>query len=172
MFLAGAAYAADRVCNEIPNASEPLSPPFLDCTGASWTVAFAAMHTKISQEYAFTNWRGIDWQSLYNKFLPLIVRAEADNDEAAYYQILRQYFLGVHDGHVSISPPEWDPLPLSLNFITAQITANVGGDYGLIITPTSNGAYVVSYLTPRGSASSANIKLGDEVVSWNNIPIA
>lgn len=164
-------HAANQSCTVIPDHTHPLYPSFLDCTGVgvSWTEAFDEMHAKISKEYAFTDWRGINWQNLHSTFRLLIANAETHKDEAAYYQTLRDYFLSIHDGHVAISPKTDDS---SKAFVSQQLSANIGGDYGLIITPTDDGKYIVSYLTSGGSASSAGIKLGDEVVSWKNIAIA
>ena len=163
-FTTNAHHTASPYCTAIY-----LPPPdtsFLNCIGVPWIDAFNEMHNKISKEYAFTDWRGIDWLSLHKTTLDKIVAA--GSNEAAYYQALRDYFSSVHDGHVAISPKTDED---SKAFVNQQLSANIGGDYGLIITPTDDGKYIVSYLTTNGSAKEQGIKLGDEVVSWKNSPI-
>lgn len=160
--------SVNNTCISTPIPGAPDSFPYLlDCSGVMWTEAFHEMHAKISQEYAYSEWRGVNWQALYNTFAPMVAYAENSQNEAAYYQALRGYFTSIHDAHIRIVPTD---MP-SAEFIANELSTHVGGSYGLIITKTNNGKFVASYLLPNGSAIRAGIKLGDEVMYWNNIPI-
>ena len=60
-------------------------PDPADYSGLAWTDAFKAAHDKFSREYAFGDWKGVDWTGLSGRFLPRITQAQADGDEKAYY---------------------------------------------------------------------------------------
>ena len=51
-------------------------PDPADYSALTWTDAFKAAHDKFSREYAFSDWKGIDWPGLYSRFLPSIVQAQ------------------------------------------------------------------------------------------------
>ncbi|MEA4807496.1 hypothetical protein, partial [Acetobacterium wieringae] len=46
-----------------------------DFSDLSWTAAFEALHETLAQEYAFTEWKGIDWDSLHATYAPQIAAA-------------------------------------------------------------------------------------------------
>ncbi|MFA5263785.1 MAG: serine hydrolase domain-containing protein, partial [Opitutaceae bacterium] len=68
-------------------ASLPLSgytyPDPADFSALTWTAAFEAAHAKFSREYAFGDWKAVDWLDLYNRFMPRIVHAQAAGYEKA-----------------------------------------------------------------------------------------
>ena len=41
-----------------------------DFSGLPWSEAFEKLHGKFSREYAFTDWKRINWPALYAKFNP------------------------------------------------------------------------------------------------------
>jgi hypothetical protein len=43
-----------------------------DYSNLSWTESFAKMDRQLAREYAFTDWKGIDWNSLYNTYGPQV----------------------------------------------------------------------------------------------------
>ena len=62
-------------------------PGPLDASRLSWRRAFDGLHEKMVREYAFTAWKGIDWESLYAEYQPRIARAQAAGDADAYYPV-------------------------------------------------------------------------------------
>lgn len=64
--------------------------------------AFRRMHEKIAAEYAFTEWKGVDWPGLRARILPLIEAAAAAHDAVAYRAALQAYVAGLDDGHVNL----------------------------------------------------------------------
>lgn len=129
-------------------------PPRADLSGMTWQAAFKRLNDKMFREYAFTEWKGIQWQRLYLKYQPRIARAQATNDRVAYYLALREYTHELRDGHVGFTD---DPA------IFEQL---VGGGFGLILTKLDDGAVVATWIKPGGPAARAGIRVGARVVSW------
>jgi hypothetical protein len=56
-----------------------------DLSALTWTHAFRKLNQKLAREYAFTEWKGIDWAALRHKYEPRVARAEASGDIERYY---------------------------------------------------------------------------------------
>jgi carboxyl-terminal processing protease len=145
-----------------------LPPEPGDHSKLSWVRAFDALHEQFSREYAFTEWKGIDWEALYAKYLPRIVTAEWAGDLGAYYVALKQYALETRDGHVGPSAATED----AGRVVTAAMDRLVGGGYGLIATRLDDGRLVASWVKSGGPAAAAGIRLGAELVRWDGEPVA
>jgi hypothetical protein len=51
-----------------------------DFSALSWSDAFSHLHGRLAREYAFTDWKGVDWAALEGEFGARIRDAEAAND--------------------------------------------------------------------------------------------
>ncbi len=132
-----------------------------DFSTMSWTDAFAASSAYLEERYAFTEWRGIDWEELSLTYAPKIADAEKENDSAAYYRALREFSDAIPDGHVMVA---------SRDDFGAKY-ADVGGGYGLAVGRLDSGKVIVTYVANGSAAEKAGIRFGDEVVAWNGRPI-
>ena len=126
-----------------------------DFSDKGWVDAFDSMHAKFSVEYAFTDWKGIDWPALRTEFRPLVVQAQADSDEAAFYMAMRRYAFSVPDGHISLSAEELD-----------LKRSQVGGGFGLAAAELDDGTITAYYVVPGGPAGQAGVEAGAEIVQW------
>jgi carboxyl-terminal processing protease len=129
-----------------------------DFQNESWSDAFLSLHTLIKERYAFTRWRAVDWDTLYQTYAPTIAEAEKTQDKAAYYRALREYLYAVPDGHVVILATEDE-------FGAKQ--ADIGGGYGLSLVQLDSGDVVVGYVANGSAAEKEGIRFGDEVTAWN-----
>ncbi|MDP3150728.1 MAG: hypothetical protein Q8N83_16530 [Ignavibacteria bacterium] len=66
----------------------------------SFTAAFDSLHKKLSVYYAFTEWKNINWQNLYNEFKPRIITAETQNDSSGFIMAMKEYTFRIPDGHM------------------------------------------------------------------------
>ena len=80
--------------------------PTTDYSTQSWLEAFGSLHSRISAEYAFTEWKGVDWDALGNACRAKIEQAQASDDFNAYYVALRQYGNAIPDGHGRVLPTQ------------------------------------------------------------------
>ncbi len=153
--LITALYYVGLYALEIPSIDHPT-----DLSDQSWISAFEKMHTELGAKYAFTEWKGINWDNLYARFHPRIETAEANNDKRAFYLALREYAHSIPDGHIEL---EGDDLGLKRE--------QIGGSYGFAVTQLDDDSFIVSALLKDGAAAQAGIKVGAEIVSLDNTPI-
>ncbi len=130
-------------------------------SGLGWTQAFESGHAKFSREYAFTEWKGVDWEALRQKFSSLIASAESRADAGALVEALRAYAFAIPDGHISINGPGLDK----------AILAHSGGGYGFTVAEVDEGGIMVNYLAPGGPAARAGMRVGAEIIEWNLLPV-
>ncbi len=134
-------------------------PP--DFSSMTWSDAFRETCAYMEERYAFTEWRGVDWDALYATYAPKIAQAEENEDNAAYYRTLREFVYAIPDGHVLVLSPD--------DFGAKH--ADIGGGYGLAVAGLDSGEVIVTYVANGSDAERAGIRFGDEVVSWNGRPI-
>ena len=159
LLLACTAIAAAS-CGSSPTASSYKPPAAADYSKLTWTQAFEKLQAKFSREYAFTEWKGINWKALYQKYQPIVARAQASKDQNAYYLALREYTHTMRDGHVSVKPDDM-----------TVYQAVAGGGFGLVVTKLDNGQVVATWVTDGGPAAAAGMKLGAQIVKWDGKPV-
>jgi C-terminal processing protease CtpA/Prc len=155
-------FTFDRSRHVTMNLVEPEGLSLDDFSALSYSEAFEEMWAMMSQEYSFTELKGIDWDALYDEFAPRFAAAEADDDADAYMLALRDYLWSIPDGHVGFSFDQ------SLQTLFQQETS---GGLGMAIRDTSDGRVIVNFLTPAGPAEAAGIQLGAVILEINGEPI-
>ncbi len=152
-------FVFDRAREQKIDLIEPEGAALDDFSGLSYVEAFDAMLDKMSKEYAFTEYKGIDWETLRAEYRPRVEEAQRRRDRLAYLRALRDLLWSIPDGHIS-GP-----------FVTQDFRDAAGGGLGLNIRELSDGHVIVTYLLPGGPAERAGIKLGAEIVEINGKPI-
>jgi carboxyl-terminal processing protease len=132
-----------------------------DLSNMTWSDAFRETCAYMEERYAFTEWRGVDWDSLYSTYAPKIADAEKNRDAAAYYRTLREFVYAIPDGHVMAAARD--------DFGAKH--ADIGGGYGLAVARLDSGKVIVTYVANGSDAERAGVRFGDEVVSWNGRPV-
>lgn len=129
-----------------------------DYSKLSWTDAFGQLYHRISKEYAFTDWKGIDWPKLYEEYMPKIQSAQSENNFDAYYIALSDFINQIPDGHVRLDR-------------NAEIDGKyIGGGFGFIVAKIEDGRIIVTWVDPSGPAWAAGIQEGAELIEWNGQP--
>ena len=152
-------FVFDRAREQKIDLIEPEGAALDDFSDLSYVDAFDAMLDKMSKEYAFTEYKGINWDALRAEFRPRIEEAQRRRDRLAYLRALRDLLWRIPDGHVS-GP-----------FISEDFWAEAGGGLGLNIRELSDGRVIVTYVLPGSPAEQAGIKLGAEITEINGRPI-
>ncbi len=137
------------------------SPPEADFSDMNWTEAFEALHKKMSAEYAFSEWKNIDWVALKKKYGEIIAKAEKKKQLSAYENALKEYTLSLPDGHVAIYGGNYQK----------NMTADIKASYGITLASVENDRIIVNYVDETSAAAKAGIKVGAEILSWNNTKI-
>jgi len=134
------AYYEERGASMAPIAANLIAEA-PDFSNLSWSDAFRETCAYMEERYAFTEWRGIDWDSLYLAYAPKIAEAERNRDSAAYYRTLREFVYAVQDGHALVRSP-----------------GDFGGGYGFSIAMFDMGKVIVTYVANGSGAEKAGIR--------------
>jgi C-terminal processing protease CtpA/Prc len=154
-------FTFDRSREANLNLLEPQGAELVDFSGLSYTNAFDAMVDMMRREYSFTEYKGINWDALYQEFYPRFQQAERDRDRTAYLFALRDFLWRIPDGHVG---------GVVRSLITYYWQETEGG-LGIAIRETDDGRVLVNFIAPNSPASNAGIQLGAEILSINGVPI-
>ncbi|MBE2269535.1 MAG: PDZ domain-containing protein [Anaerolinea sp.] len=130
-----------------------------DFSRMSYPEAFDAMIELFSTEYAFTEWKNLDWDALQKAWRPRFEQAQANNDVLEYRRALRDFLWTIPDGHVSAPFIQED-------FVTAVI-----GGIGMAIRELDDGRVLVTYVTPGAEADAEGIEVGAEILSIQGMPV-
>ena len=146
-----------------PSSSEFSYPEQADFGSLTWRDAFLAAHGKFSREYAFGEWKSVDWEGVAARFLPRVEKAQAEGDEKAFYLALHEYLFSIPDGHLSLSADN-PTIPL------AVARDLVGGGFGMSVAELDDGRIIAAGLIPGGAVAAAGMAPGAEILSWKGLP--
>ena len=153
-------FSFDRSRNPVVDLIEPEGIALVDYSDQTYTEAFNSLIDLMIKEYAFTEYKGIDWEAKRAEFLPRFEAADADEDSREYQRALRDFSWSIPDGHVS-GP-----------FISEDFQRDIAGGLGIAIRETEEGPVIVNFVTEGSPAEAAGITLGTEIVSIDGVPIA
>jgi carboxyl-terminal processing protease len=141
-------------------------PEVGDYSEMGWVEAFDSMHKKMVEEYAFTEWRNVDWALKKDEFRPLIEKAWETQDTQGYYIALRKYLFSIPDGHVA--------LIASRSFIDNGMgiyEQEVGGGFGMTVVLLDDGRLIANWVDAFGPAGLSGLQVGAEILAWDDKPV-
>jgi len=156
-------FTFDRARRQVIDLIEPQEAALVDYSGLSYTDAFDAMIDKLSKEYAFTEYKGIDWETIQRKYRTFFEEADATNNVQLYYDTLSEIVWSIPDGHVNVSPFG--------AFRDRFWQRNING-IGIAIGETDDGKVYATFVLPDSPAAQAGIQVGTEIVAMNGRPIS
>ena len=124
--------------------------------------AYDSMHQRASINYAFGEWKGIDWTAVNNLIRPRVISADLTQDTNAFYLALREYVAELPDGHVSVRGAGWDD---HKSFVRYR---QIGGSYGFALASLDDGRIVVRLVNPDSPAAQAGMKFGAVILEVND----
>jgi C-terminal processing protease CtpA/Prc len=130
-----------------------------DYSEMDYAEAFDALITQMSEEYAFTEEKGIDWDALRAEFAPRAASARSARD---FYTVVRDFTWAIPDGHIGISGGS------TINTFFAE----QGGSFGLVLAELSDERVIVTDVLPDLPGEKAGIQVGAEIVAWNGVPVS
>ncbi|WP_420643303.1 S41 family peptidase [Candidatus Leptofilum sp.] len=152
-------FTFDRSRNPVIDLIEPEGAALVDYSDLSYTEAFDALVDQLSNEYAFTEYKGIDWEALRDEYRPRFEDADTNNDELAYLRALRDFSWQIPDGHIS-GP-----------FLGDDFRAAAIGGIGIAIRELDDGRVLVNFLLEDGPAAEAGMEIRSEILEMNGQPI-
>jgi carboxyl-terminal processing protease len=112
----------------------------------------------IEDHYYDPKFHGIDWQAKRALFRPAAARAGSSHE---FYELLRQMIASLRDAHTRVYSPDekfdwWNP-----RFVTVGLTMR-----------EVEGVPTIIYIEPGSPASRTDLRVGDAIVSIDDIPVA
>ncbi len=153
-------FTFDRAREQVIDLIEPEGAALVDYSDLSYTEAFDALVDQLKNEYAFTEYKGIDWEALREEFRPEFAAADKAQDADRYREALGRFALAIPDGHVS-GP-----------FLRDAFREAILGGVGLAVKELDDGRVLAVFLTEGGQAEQAGIERGAEILAVNGVPIS
>lgn len=148
-------FTFDRSRDQVIDLYEPKGTALVDYSELSYTEAFDSLVEQLKKEYAFTEYKGIDWDALHATLRPRFEMADSSEDADAYRAALRDFALSIPDGHVA------GPV------LVDEILEAIGGGIGIAIRELDDGRVLVNFLLEGGPADTNGIQLGAEILTIN-----
>lgn len=152
-------FVFDRTAKPIIDLIESEDAELDDFSHMSYVDAFDAMIELLRHEYAFSEYKNLNWDELKAQFRPQIEEAQANSDRAAYRRALRDLAWSIPDGHVS------GPIEIE-DFQREAI-----GGLGIAMRELDDGRVLVTFLSSGGQAEQAGVQVRAEIIAINNKPI-
>ena len=156
-------FTFDRSAEPVVNLIEGEASEADDFSEMDYTAAFDAMLDKFRREYAFTEYKGIDWDAKRAEYRPRFEQAQADADPEAYEFALRDFAWSIPDSHVGVS---FGPA------VYRGFREAIAGGVGIAIRELDGGRIVVNFLLEDSPADEAGIELRAEILEINRQPAA
>lgn len=141
---------------------EPEGAALDDFSSLSYPEAFDAMVDLFRKEYAYTEFKNMDWDELHARFRPEFEAAEDNNDQTAYVETLRNFYLEIPDGHMMF--------PLFPQLVDRFVEETDGG-LGIAIRELDDGRVITNFVLPGSPAADEGIELGAEILGIDGVPI-
>ncbi|MBI3958731.1 MAG: hypothetical protein HY328_07975 [Chloroflexi bacterium] len=152
-------FTFDRSRHPVIDLIEPEGAALVDLSGESYPDAFNQFVDILAKEYAFTEYKEIDWEAKREEFLPLFQEAHDNQDSQAYLLALRDFAWSIPDGHVS-GP-----------FLVDDFRFATAGGMGVAIRELDDGRVIANFVLEGSEAEDAGIVPGAEILAFNDIPI-
>lgn len=152
-------FTFDRSQQQEIDLLEPETSALVDYSDLSYSDAFDNLVDKLSKEYAFTEYKNIDWEEIHTALRPQFEEADEQEDATLYRRALRDFARSIPDGH--ISGPQ----------LIDEFLEETGGGLGIAVRELDDGRVLVNFIQPGSPADEAGIELSAEVISINGQPI-
>lgn len=120
----------------------------------------------MKEHYVLSDYKGIDWDLLYEKYLLKFQQAEEAHDEVANYMAWNAFCMEFHDGHVRFSPSENEE-----QLMEEAGKKLAGNDYGLAMVALDSGGTAAVMVEEESAVSKAGIHNGTIITSWDGQPV-
>ncbi len=142
-----------------------LSPDYRD---VDFVQDFETGFSTMKERYILAQHKQIDWDALYEEYLPLFKEADKEHDEVKNYATWLKFTAEFYDGHVGflgISTRGDAQLEQKLNEYIS------GNDYGLSLMGLADGSFVAVNVEPDSALTAAGIHNGTVITGWDGMDI-
>lgn len=151
-------FTFDRAREQFIELYEPETAALIDYSDQDYPTAFASMVDLFRTRYAFTEHHNIDWQALYDAYLPRFIDAFSPFE---YALALRDFLWEIPDGHIN----------MSLDLLIPRFRDETDNGFGFAFRETDDGRFFVTFVTPNSPAANAGITVGAELLARDGVPL-
>jgi C-terminal processing protease CtpA/Prc len=155
-------FTFDRSAEVVIDLIEGEGSEVTDFSTLSYTEAFDAMVEKFRNEYAFTEYKGIDWDAMIAEFRPRFEEAEANEDLLVYFLAMRDFAWAIPDGHVDGG---------AFGALYNMFVEETEGGLGFAMRDVDDGRVIVNFVLDESPASEAGFEFGTEIIEMNGMPV-
>ena len=119
---------------------------------------------ELEHYYILRGHKEIDFDALRDKYIPLALEAQENNDEVAFAQAVTELAYEFHDGHLYCMVNDDDLSTL----LTEKLSGN---DYGFSMARLDDGSVIVILLDEESQAQSLGLYNGAVITKWDGISI-
>jgi C-terminal processing protease CtpA/Prc len=130
-----------------------------DLSDLSYVESFDGLIDLLKQKYAFTAYKGLDWEALRSEFRPRIQDAQNNRNNTAFRRALRDLSWRIPDGHVS-GPA-----------VAEDFQRDAAGGLGMVLRQLDDGRVLISQVLTNSAAANAGISPHTEIVSIDGTPV-
>ena len=112
------------------------------------------------EHYVLTEHKGVDFDALYEKYLPRFSEADENHDPVANYIAWCCFCAETHDGHNYFMPKDEDTVEEAFRLAS-------GNDYGLSLMKLTDGSIVAVNVEDSDFFKTAGIRNGTIITSWD-----
>lgn len=124
--------------------------------GTDYVEQFQKTFAEMRLHYNLSEHKKIDWDGLYQKYLPLFEEVDQKQDQRKNALTWQAFSVEFHDGHVDY---------------TESVEQEAGNDYGLALMTLDNGKTVAVNVDKDSAAFMAGIKNGTVITEWDHVEI-
>lgn len=136
------------------------SPMVHNYTRMSYTESIRSMMDTLEKEYCLSSWKRIDYDALYQEYLPRVEEAERKNDEVEFAAIITEVTYHFYDSHT------YTYFTSDIDLRTREYMA--GNDYGLSMIRVDDGSIIAVSVEPDCEANKLGIHDGTTITAWDN----
>lgn len=119
----------------------------------------------MKEHYILTEHKGVDFDALYEEYLPMFEEANKNHDEVANYIAWSCFCAETHDGHNYFLPKEDET-------VEAALKRAAGNDYGLSLMTLADGRVAAVNVEDNDFFKEMGIHNGTIITSWDGREIA
>jgi carboxyl-terminal processing protease len=125
-----------------------------------YTADFKDGFETLKTRYVLGEYKGIDWDALYEKYLPRFEAVDRTHDEVENAVLWQEFVQEFYDGHVTFTPTSEKTQELASQRVC-------GNDYGLSLMDLSDGRTVAVNVEPDSAVTQAGIHNGTVITAWD-----
>ncbi len=137
-----------------------MSPFYFNHSRESYTESFHSLVKDMDRYYILKEWKEVDFAALEEKYMPMVLEAEQEQDGEKFADAVMMFCCELHDGHVHVVTD----LP-RVEGCASYTSSYVPNEYGLAMIQIDNGDVIAVCTTDE--VRKMGIEDGTVITKWN-----